>query len=69
MTEEKWKIVGGSIYKLSQIFDQMLDALTHADELKVKHVVVLSKTKNGRWAVYWRSKEPVVECEPKYYNI
>ncbi len=69
MTEKKWKIVGGSIYRLSEVFDQMLEAVTHARELKEKHLVFLSKTKTGRWAVYWRSKEPVIEYESKHYNV
>jgi hypothetical protein len=69
MTEEKWKIVGGSVYRLSKVFDGMIDAVTHARELKEKHLVFLSKTKHGRWAVYWRSKEPAIECESKYYSV
>ena len=69
MTEKKWKIVGGSIYRLSEVFDQMLEAVTHARELKEKHFVFLSKTKTGRWAVYWRSKEPTIEYESKHYNM
>ncbi|MHA1136153.1 MAG: hypothetical protein ACTSSE_06670 [Candidatus Thorarchaeota archaeon] len=66
MTEEKWKIVGGSVYRLAKVFEGMLEAVTHAKELKEKHLVFLSKTKDGRWAVYWRSKEPTIECESVY---
>ena len=69
MTEEKWKIVGGSVYRLAEVFEGMFEAVTHARELREKHLVFLSKTKDGRWAVYWRSKEPTIECEPKYYNV
>ncbi len=69
MTEKKWKIVGGSIYRLSEVFDQMLEAVTHARELKEKHLVFLSKTKTGHWAVYWRSKELTVEHESKHCNV
>ena len=69
MTEKKWKIVGGSVYRLAEVFEGMLEAVAHARELKEKHLVFLSKTKNGRWAVYWRSKEPTIESEPKYYSV
>ena len=68
MTEEKWKIVGGSVYRLAKVFEGMIDAVTYARELKEKHLVFLSKTKDGRWAIYWRSKESNIECEPKHYN-
>jgi len=69
MTEEKWKLVGGSIYRLSAVFDQMLEAVIHAKKVKEKHLVFLSKTKKGRWAVYWRSIENTIECESKQYNV
>ncbi len=61
MTEEKWKIVGGSVYRLAEVFEGMVEAVAHARELKEKHLVFLSKTKNGRWAVYWRSKDLTIE--------
>ena len=69
MTEEKWKIVGGSVYRLAEVFEGMLEAVAHAKELQEKHFAFLSKTKNGHWAVYWRSKEPTIECELKYYSV
>ncbi|TFG98774.1 hypothetical protein E4H12_05025 [Candidatus Thorarchaeota archaeon] len=69
MTEEKWKIVGGSVYRLAKVFGEMIEAVTHAKELKEKHHVFLSKTQDGLWAVYWRSKEPTIEYEPKYYSV
>jgi hypothetical protein len=69
MTEEKWKLVGGKIYRLAKIFEGMIDAVALAREMKDKHHVFLSKTKENHWAVYWRSKEPSLECEPKYYSV
>ena len=69
MTEKKWKIVGGSVYRLAEVFEGLIEAVTHARELKEKHHVFLSKTKDARWAVYWRSKEPTIECKPKYYIV
>ena len=69
MTEEKWKLVGGSVYRLAEVFEGMIEAVSHARELKEKHHVFLSRTKDGRWVVYWRPKEPTIECESKYYNV
>ncbi len=69
MTEEKWKLVGGSVYRLAEVFEGMIEAVSHARELKEKHHVFLSKTKDGRWAVYWRSNKSTIECEPKYYSV
>jgi len=69
MMEEKWKLVGGNVYKLAQSFEEMLDAIEFARELKAIHHVFLSKTANGHWAVYWRHKKQTIECESKYYSI
>ena len=69
MTEEKWKIVGGSVYRLAEVFEGMIEAVTLAREMKEKHHVFLSKAKDGRWAVYCRSNKSTIECEPKYYSV
>jgi hypothetical protein len=68
MTCEKWKLVGGHVYRLAEVFDNILDAVTLAREMKASNHVFLSKTQSNRWAVYWRSKTPEVECELKYYS-
>jgi hypothetical protein len=68
MTIEKWKLVGGRVYRLAKVFENMLDAVTLAREMKEKNHVFLSKTKNHQWAVYWRSKFSEVECELKYFS-
>lgn len=69
MIEEKWKLVGGSVYRLAKGFEDMAEAITLAREMKEKHHTFLSKTKDGRWAVYWRTKESTIEYEPKNYNV
>jgi hypothetical protein len=69
MTGEKWKLVGGHVYRLAQVFDNMLDAVVLAREMRETNHVFLSKTKSHRWAVYWRSKSSNVECELKYYGV
>jgi phage-related protein len=68
MTSEKWKLVGGRVYRLAKVFDSMLDAVKFARGIKETNQVFLSKTKNRKWAVYWRSKTQHVECEFKYYS-
>jgi hypothetical protein len=68
MTSEKWKLVGGHVYRLVTVFDNMLDAVTLARQMKETNHVFLSKTKNQKWAVYWRSKTFDVKCELKYYS-
>lgn len=69
MTAEKWKLVRGSVYKLAEVFEGMTEAVTLAREMKEKHHVFLSKTQDGNWAVYWRSKESTIECDSKYYSV
>lgn len=65
----KWKLVGGHVYRLAEVFDNMLDAVTLAREMRDSNHVFLSKTKNHRWAVYWRPKSPNVECELKHDSV
>jgi hypothetical protein len=69
MKKEKWKLVGGRVYRLAEVFDNMYDAALKAKELKEKNRVFLSKVDNKRWAVYYRPKNPKVECTHKHYNV
>lgn len=69
MMKEKWKLVGGNVYRLAQIFERMVDAISLAREMRENYHVFLSKTADGQWAVYWRYKKSPIECEPKYYSI
>jgi len=69
MKIEKWKLVGGRVYRLAEVFDKMVDAATKARELKENNRVFLSKTNDDRWAVYYRPKDPETKCTPKYFNI
>ena len=56
MTIEKWCLVGGQIYRLSEIFESGRDAVLHARLLKEHRSVFVSRTDDGRWAVYWKAK-------------
>lgn len=67
---DKWRLVGGRVYRLSQLFENSFDAVAHAKDLKQQgNCVFLSKTNEGKWAVYWRSKTDTIECDPKYFSI
>jgi len=69
MKKEKWKLVGGRVYRLADIFDNMYDAAQRAKELKENNRVFLSKIDQSRWAVYFRPKDPNVECTPKHFSV
>jgi hypothetical protein len=69
MKIEKWKLVGGRVYRLVEVFDKIVDAATRARELKENSRVFLSKSNDARWAVYHRPKDPEIECTPKYFNV
>jgi hypothetical protein len=69
MSEEKWKLVGGKIYRLADIFDNLVSAVSLARKLKEQNHVFLSRTPNDRWAVYWRTRSSTIECEPKYFSV
>jgi hypothetical protein len=69
MKKDKWKLVGGRVYRLADIFDNMYDAAQKAKELKENNRVFLSKIDQSRWAVYFRPKDPNVECGPKQYSV
>ena len=69
MKKEKWKLVGGRVYRLADIFDNMYDAAQRAKELKENNRVFLSKIDQSRWAVYFRPKNPNVECTPKHFSV
>ncbi|MFW9909541.1 MAG: hypothetical protein ACFFEF_13295 [Candidatus Thorarchaeota archaeon] len=68
MKSEKWKLVGGCVYRLAKVCENMLDAIALAREMKEKNHVFLSKTETRQWAVYWRPKISEIECELKYYS-
>ena len=66
---KKWRLVGGQIYRLADVFDDCLLAMQHARTLKKERHVILTKTGDSRWAVYWRSKEDKLECPPELYKV
>ena len=69
MKIEKWKLVGGRVYRLAQVFDNITDAATRARELKEENRVFLSKTDDAQWLVYYRPKDREVECTSKFYSV
>jgi hypothetical protein len=69
MKKEKWKLVGGRVYRLAEVFNNMYDATLKARELKENNRVFLSKVDKNGWAVYYRPKDPKVECTHKHFSI
>jgi hypothetical protein len=66
---KKWRLVGGQIYRLADVFDDFLLAIQHAKELKKERYVLLTKAGDSRWAVYWRCRADKSECPPELYKI
>ncbi|NHI83273.1 MAG: hypothetical protein EAX81_03085 [Candidatus Thorarchaeota archaeon] len=69
MTAEKWKILGGRVFKLVDIFEDPIEAIELAKEIKQEKQVFLHRTDNGVWAVYWRNKEEIPRCPSKLYSV
>jgi hypothetical protein len=65
---EKWRLVGGPVYRLAKVFDNCVEAVRYAKSLREEKRVFLSRTQGGQWAVYWRPKEESVECKPRIYS-
>ena len=66
---KKWRLVGGQVYQLADIFEDCLIAMRHAQSLKRNKHVILTKLGNRTWAVYWRAREDKPECPPELYKI
>jgi hypothetical protein len=56
VAEKELRYIGSHLYRLSDIFDNGRDAAHLARTLKQDRCVVISKTPDGRWAVYWRAR-------------
>ena len=65
----KWRMLGGKVFKLDQEFRSRDEALSRAEELRKENLVHLFHTTDGRWLVYWRSRDPKVECHLSNYWI
>jgi len=68
MAVKKWHYIGGHLYRLAEIFQSSRDAILLARTLKQNRCVVISKTHDNRWAVYWRARIPVPEHEEISYT-
>ena len=69
MTIEKWRLVGGQIYRLSEVFETSRDAILHARLIKDYRSVFISRTADGRWAVYWKTKVDDFSKTASLYSI
>jgi hypothetical protein len=61
---EKWRLVGGKIYRLASVFVDPREAIALAKELRTDNRVFIAKVPDKKWAVYWRAKEDEIECNP-----
>ncbi len=61
MSTEKWRLIGGQLYRVSGVFSSGRNAVFHARGLKSTAHVVVSKTRDGQWAVYSRPREKKTE--------
>ena len=63
MNYEKWRLVGGKVYRLAEVFDSGRDAVLFARTMKHNKFIVISKTLDARWAVYWRARNRITSCD------
>ncbi|MFW9977598.1 MAG: hypothetical protein ACFFEJ_05870 [Candidatus Thorarchaeota archaeon] len=59
MTVKKWRYIGGHLYRLAEVFVNGHDAVLLARTMKETRCVVISKTPDSRWAVYWRARATI----------
>ena len=56
MSVGNWLLEGGRVYRLAETYETEVAAKQFAEVLAENCVVLVSKTKNGMWGVYWRPK-------------
>jgi hypothetical protein len=69
MTVKKWRYIGGHLYRLAEVFISGHDAVLLARTMKETRCVVISKTPDNRWAVYWRARATTPSQEELPYTI
>ena len=69
MTVDKWRFLGGKVYRLAGEYTNSVDAIRKAKELSLSNHVHLSRTTEGTWVVYWRSRDEKTECKPSQYRV
>jgi hypothetical protein len=62
---DKWLVVNGRVFRLERVVDEVSTALLLQRTLSVMCEVHLKRTDNGKWAIYYRSKNDNNECTPK----
>ncbi len=60
MTPDKWRFLGGKVYKLDGEYKRSQDAINQAKKLSSDNHVHISRTLEGTWVVYWRSRDDEV---------
>ncbi len=69
MTADKWRFLGGKVFRLAGEFERSADAIRKAKALSLDNHVHLSRTQEGKWVVYWRSRDEKTECKASNYRV
>jgi hypothetical protein len=69
MRAEKWRFIGGKVYRLGGVFTSSHEAIKAAKTLSSENHVHLSRDTDGSWLVYWRSREEQADCRVTQYKI
>lgn len=69
MKTEKWRFLGGKVYRLDGEYEQSREAIRKAKHLSIDNHVHISRTTEGIWVVYWRPRDKEVECPPSQWKI
>ena len=59
----------GQVFQLDGVYAQSAEAFRRARELRIDNRIHLSRTIDGKWAIYWRPRDETVECKPPQYKI
>ncbi|MFW9907440.1 MAG: hypothetical protein ACFFEF_02590 [Candidatus Thorarchaeota archaeon] len=69
MTADKWRFLGGKVYRLHGEYQQSIDAIRQAKKLSIDNHVHISRTNEGYWVVYWRPRDEPVKCSASHYRV
>jgi hypothetical protein len=57
MKADKWRFLGGKVYRLDGEYERSQDAIRQAKKLSIDNHVHISRTVEGIWVVYWRARD------------
>ena len=68
MKVEKWRLLGGKVYRLNGEYEHSPEAIRQAKKLSIDNHVHISRTAEGTWVVYWRSRGEDIKCSPSQFR-